>query len=93
MSKNLEFYKKLKLQLEDTTNFPSDYLYKFIVPAIGNQANQIEEIFDNTGAIINTKMSKTGKYVSVSILVNLESASQVIDFYKKTEKIEGIISL
>ena len=52
-----------------------------------------ENIFDNTGAVINTKKSKTGKYVSVSIVVNLDSANSVINYYKKAEKIEGIISL
>ncbi len=88
-----EFYIKLKAQLEDTTDFPADYMYKFIVPSSGNQVNEVENIFDNTGAVINTKKSKTGKYVSVSIVVNLDSANSVINYYKKAEKIEGIISL
>lgn len=88
-----EFYIKLKAQLQDTTDFPSDYMYKFIVPSSGNQVNEVENIFDNTGAVINTKKSKTGKYVSVSIVVNLDSANSVINYYKKAEKIEGIISL
>ena len=68
-------------------------MYKFIVPSSGNQVNEVENIFDNTGAVINTKKSKTGKYVSVSIVVNLDSAKSVINYYKKAENIEGIISL
>ena len=31
------FYKKLKNQLDDTTTFPSDYLYKFIVTSEGDK--------------------------------------------------------
>lgn len=93
MSEKKAFYDKLKVQLEDTTNFPSDYMYKFIVPATGNQVKQVQDIFDNTGAVINTKKSKTGKYVSVSIVLNLESAHEVIHYYRKVEVIEGIISL
>lgn len=87
------FYSKLKYRLEDTTEFPSDYLFKFIVPSDENQVNEVENLFDNIGAVINTKKSKTGKYVSVSIVLNVENADNVIEIYQKVEKIKGIISL
>lgn len=93
MSKREEFYKKLKEQLNDTTKFPADYLYKFIVPADGNQVTEVQDLFNNAGAIINTKKSKTGKYISVSIRLKVSSADEVISYYKKAESIEGIISL
>jgi len=87
------FYKKLKVQLDDTTTFPSDYMYKFIVPTDGNQVDEVQEIFDKGGAVINTKKSKTGKYISVSIVINLSSSDEIINYYKKAENIKGIISL
>lgn len=87
------FYKKLQWQLEDTTQFPSDYLFKFIVPASDNQVEEVENLFNNKGAVINTKKSKTGKYVSVSIVLNIENAASVIYYYQKAAKIKGIISL
>ena len=87
------FYKKLKTQLDETTKFPSDYLYKFIVTAEGDKVNQVQDLFNNKGAVINTKKSKTGKYISVSIVVKLASSEEVISYYKQAEKIEGIISL
>ena len=93
MSDKKEFYTKLKTQLDDTTNFPADYLYKFIVPNEANQVAEVETIFNNTGAVINKKKSKTGKYVSVSILLKIESSDKVISYYKRAEKIKGIISL
>jgi putative lipoic acid-binding regulatory protein len=93
MSDKADFYDKLEIQLEDTTDFPADYLYKFIVPTTENQVPEVERIFNNLGAVITTKKSKTGKYVSVSILVNLKSASEVIVYYKKAAFIKGIISL
>lgn len=93
MSNKEDFYIKLKGQLEDTTQFPADYMYKFIVPADGNQQKEVEEVFDNKGAVIKTKKSKTGKYISVSIVLKLNSADEVIAYYKKVEKVEGIISL
>ncbi len=87
------FYKKLKTQLDDTSTFPTDYLYKFIVSTEGEKVAQVQQIFDNTGAVINTKKSKTGKYISVSIVLKVNSSDQVIQYYKEAEKIEGIISL
>ncbi|MFY9242439.1 MAG: DUF493 family protein [Polaribacter sp.] len=93
MSSKNDFYSKLKVQLEDTTQFPSDYLYKFIVPTDENQEEEVQEIFNNTGAVIKTKKSKTGKYVSLSVVLKIENASKVIEYYKKVEKIKGIISL
>jgi hypothetical protein len=93
MSDKDDFYSKLKIQLDDTTDFPADYLYKFIVPASENQVMEVESIFSNTGAVINTKNSKTGKYVSVSIILKLNSSDEIIAYYRKAEKIKGIISL
>ena len=93
MSDKDDFYSKLKIQLDDITDFPADYLYKFIVPASDNQVAEVESIFNNTGAVINTKNSKTGKYVSVSIILKLNSSDEIITYYRKVEKIKGIISL
>jgi len=93
MTDKKEFYDKLQAQLDDTTKFPSDYMYKFIVPTDENQVNEVEDLFNNGGAVIKTKKSKTGKYVSVSIVIKLESSKEVISYYKKAEKIKGIISL
>lgn len=87
------FYKKLKSQLEDTTNFPTKYLYKFIVPTTENQAQEVQDLFDKGGAVISTKKSKTGKYISVSVQIKVQSADEVIAYYKRAEAIKGIISL
>ena len=93
MSEKKEFYKKLAAQLEDTTNFPADYMYKFIVPTDANQVKEVEDLFNNAGAVINKKKSKTGKYCSVSIVLKVKNAEEVISYYKKVENIKGIISL
>jgi len=87
-----EFYKNLKLKLEETTKFPTDYLYKFIVPTDGNQSQEVKNIF-NKGAVISTKKSRNGKYTSVSINIKVKDADEVIAYYQQAEKIEGIISL
>lgn len=88
------FYKKLKGQLEETTNWPSEYLYKFIVKSDSKKIEKIESIFDNMGAVINTVASKNGKYTSVSVNVRMQTPDVVIEKYKEVaEKVEGVISL
>ena len=92
--KTEEFYKKLKSQLYETASWPSDYLYKFIVKSDNKKIAEIESIFDNMGAVINTNESKNGKYTSVSINVTLKNPEEVIMKYKEViENVEGVISL
>lgn len=93
MSDREAFYIKLKGQLEDTTTFPTKYLFKFIVPTDENQAEEVKEVFNNGGAVIKTKQSKTGKYNSLSIFLNVKNAQEVIAYYKRADVIKGIISL
>ena len=89
-----EFYAKLKGRLEETTaKWPLDYLYKFIVPSDSQKIAEIEAIFDNMGAVINTKASSKGTYTSVSIHVTMENPDAVIAKYKEVSVVEGVISL
>ena len=89
-----EFYEKLKGQLSETANWPSEYLYKFIVKTDSDKISKIESLFDNLGAVINNNTSKNGKYTSVSINVLMKSPEAVIEKYKEVaEKVEGVISL
>lgn len=93
MKNKEEFYRKLKVSLEETTAFPSKYMFKFIIPSDDQKATQIVSIFDHAGAVINTKPSKTGKYKSLTILVMMQDADEVIRKYKEVGEVEGVISL
>ncbi|AEM71962.1 hypothetical protein Murru_2940 [Allomuricauda ruestringensis DSM 13258] len=88
-----EFYTKLREKLLESTNWPSDYLYKFIVPTDEKRIAQINKIFDNTGAVIESKKSKKGTYTSLSIMVHLKNPDEVIQKYKEVSVVEGVISL
>jgi|SRR5690625_1080601 len=89
-----EFYQNLKIQLEESTDWPSIYLYKFIVPTSLETIAEIENIFDDVQARITTKDSSGGKYTSISIRAEMESPEAVIEKYKEVgEKIENVISL
>ena len=93
MSKESEFYKKLKKSLEETTKFPTKYVFKFIISSDNKKFIEIENIFNNLGAVINSKPSKTGKYTSLTILVNMKSPDEIIAKYKEVSKVKDVISL
>ncbi|MGB5237110.1 MAG: DUF493 family protein [Flavobacteriaceae bacterium] len=91
--KSDEFYGRLKEELHKTSSWPSDYLYKFIVPTDPEKINEITKIFDNTGAVIESKKSRKGKYTSLSITVNMPDPDAVIEKYKEVGTVKGVISL
>lgn len=91
--KSEEFYSRLRVELMNSHSWPSDYLYKFIVPTDTEKIEKIHHIFDNTGAVIESRQSRKGKYTSISITVNLKNPDEVINKYKEVGAVEGVISL
>lgn len=88
-----DFYERLKVELDNSTTWPSVYLFKFIVPTENDNVFQVEEAFNRMGAVIKTTKSKTGKFTSVSIDVTMNNAQEIIDKYIEVSTIKGIISL
>ncbi|MCF6212643.1 MAG: DUF493 domain-containing protein [Flavobacteriaceae bacterium] len=94
MSKKEEaFYNKLELSLNKTLTFPTDYMYKFIIPNQLEQKKQIENIFNLMGAVIKSKPSKAGNYTSITVIIKVKSAIEIIKKYKEVAKVKGVISL
>jgi putative lipoic acid-binding regulatory protein len=88
-----DFYTKLKITLEETTTFPTIYMFKFIVPFIPDKIKQVENLFNHLGAVIEIRTSKNGNYASVSVQVRMENPEQIIQKYKEAGQVEGIVSL
>lgn len=91
--KTEEFYSRLKEELSNSTLWPSEYLYKFIMPSDLHNIAKVEAEFNDMGAVISTQQSKTGKFTSVSVSVTMANPQSVIDKYVAVSTIEGIISL
>jgi hypothetical protein len=91
--KTTEFYKRLKEQLSLDTEWPSPYLYKFIIDSSLEKIAEIRAIFDETDARIHTRDSTKGTYTSISVKVTMISPDAVIEKYLEVSKIEGVISL
>ncbi len=80
---------KLKLLLDESYEWPCEYLFKFIVPI-----EQLPNIIDLLkGFNIEEKPSSKGKYISVSAKKVLNSSEEVLKIYELVKVIKGIISL
>lgn len=88
-----EFYERLKVELDKSNTWPATYLFKFIVPAVGENVKKVEDAFDCMGAVIKTTKSKTGKFISVSVDVTVKDSQEIIEKYQELSTIEGIVSL
>ena len=91
---NNNFYKNLNQLLESTSEWPCEYLFKFIVKSDKSKIKVIEAIFDNIGAIIKKKQSRNNNFTSISINVIMENPTNVIEKYKEvSKKIDDVILL
>lgn len=84
-------FENLRAQL-DALEWPSVYLFKFIVPNDNEKMAQVSALFDEN-ATISYHTSSKGNYVSVSVKEVMLSGDSVIEIYENAIKIEGIISL
>ena len=92
MQRTKVFYDRL-LEALAQQEWPSDYLFKFIVLNNHPSMAQVQKEFDNLGAAFHYRDSKNKKYISISIKVKMENAEAVVIKYKSLEKIKDIISL
>lgn len=94
MDKNTEeFYTRLKVELDNSNTWPALYLFKFIVPSVNDNVERVELAFDCMGAVIKTTKSKTGRFTSISVDVQIKDSQEIIDKYLEVSTIEGIVSL
>lgn len=88
-----DFYRQFKEKLELTHTFPTDYLFKYIVPAEQSIIAKLHSIFETPEASISTRDSKNGKYTCMTIKVPVNDAEDVVIYYRQTSGIEGIMTL
>ena len=85
----MDFVKFQEL-LDEQINWPDAYQFKFITKT--DAKDQVLGYL--AGHKVSEKISKNGKYTSVSINVRMKSPDAVISKYKEVaEKVEGVISL
>lgn len=80
---------KLRLVLDETVEFPSEYLFKFIVPK--SEVHHVIALLD--GMEIDERASANGNYISVSAKKIFDTSDSIIQIYKKVSTIKGLIAL
>ncbi len=87
-----EQFEKLKDTLNKHINWPTVYMFKFIIPADNKKIALIQAKFSES-AIISQHESANGKYISITIKEVMLNADAIIDKYKEMKGMEGLISL
>jgi len=81
----------LRKQLNEL-NWPSLYMFKFIVPSDNQRIAQVESLFGDD-ADVKLQPSSNGKYTSITALEVMLSADDVLLVYQQASGINGIIAL
>lgn len=69
--------------------WPALYTFKFIVPT--GKEEEVKRLFPNHTT--SEKLSKNGKYTSITINMMMPSSDAVIDVYQAASVIEGLLAL
>jgi len=93
MDKRKEKYLKLEEQLKDGFDWPTVYMFKFIVPADNAKIAKVESLFNSKEAQISMRNSRKGNFVSITAKELMMNPEKVIERYLEAEGIEGLISL
>lgn len=86
-----EQFDKLKAQLE-LQEWPDVYLFKFIAPNQSETVARVAALFDE-GVDLQFQPSRTGKYVSISAKEMMLDVESIMEKYRKSAEIPGVISL
>ncbi|MFN5181943.1 MAG: DUF493 domain-containing protein [Bacteroidota bacterium] len=79
-------------KISNTIDYPSVYMFKFIVKSDNRTIALVENIFD-ADAQLSQKSSSGGKYTGITVRQVVTSKDDIISVYKKANEIEGVIWL
>jgi uncharacterized protein len=81
--------KSFKEKLDQHYAWPSIYIFKFIVPT--GQEEEVKKLFPLHNPV--EKLSKQGKYTSITIQMMMPSSEAVVTIYEQASVIKGLIAL
>lgn len=76
-------------KLEASHDFPTDYTFKFIVPT--SSLAELEKAIGSNG--LERKPSRNGNYISVTLKMVCQDAQEVVAYYERASRVNGLISL
>jgi hypothetical protein len=83
---------KLKEALLQTFKAPDVYMFKFIVPNDNISLAKVMNLFDE-GAEVNSRGSKSGKYMSITAREMMMSVDSIIEKYERAFQIQGLMAI
>ena len=84
-----EWWSRFRDLLDEQTEWPSDYLFKFIVPR-----PELEDLKEALGVQQpKVRASRKGNYVSVTLERKVTSSDEVIAVYKSVAEVKDVIAL
>tara|TARA_B100001250_G_C19381199_1_gene606284 strand:- start:141 stop:425 length:285 start_codon:yes stop_codon:yes gene_type:complete len=90
---SLKDFEKLRKDLEKYQEWPSDYIFKFIIHNNHHKKEELLSKFDLSICRFSSKESSNKKYISITLIKHMMNPNEVIEKYIEVSKIDGIISL
>ena len=84
-----QWLENFRNKLDQHHAWPSLYIFKFIVPT--GKEDELKKLFPLHET--TNRLSKEGKYTSVTVQMMMPSGEAVIGIYEKASIIEGLIAL
>jgi len=89
---NQEKYNQLRDQLIESTQWPSLYMFKFIIPNKDEKLDAVKALFP-AGTPFAFKTSKDLRFISITVKIKMKDADKVIAIYEQAKNIEGLLAL
>lgn len=86
-----EKYESLKAKLEESSSWPSEYVFKFILKSSAKEKQQQVRAIFKQNVSLSFKSSSKGNYLSVTIKAKMQDPEAVIDVYREASKIKELI--
>ena len=84
-----EWWDRFQSLLDDQTDWPSEYTFKFIAPS--TELEDLKAVFGQVSLLV--RPSRKGNYSSVTATLRMHSSDEVLAVYKAAAKIPGVVSL
>ncbi|MFT3738620.1 MAG: hypothetical protein QM786_07660 [Breznakibacter sp.] len=78
--------------LSKNKKWPLQYMFKFIVPNIGNNVQTVVGLLPNHGTI-SYNHTPNLRYVSVTCVASMPSADSIVDITNQVTAINGVMAL
>jgi uncharacterized protein len=88
----IDKFDELRKKLNESMQFPSVYMYKFICKSNNQTIALVENMFDEDSEMLQRPSAK-GNYYSITVKRVVMDVEEIVAIYKKAGAIEGVIIL